>query len=199
MVNCYIRTFKFWFRIIKIDTDRLPKQTYLLYNLDTQGKLNWVSKVRMILESMGFNFVWLKPRREERTNVFIDFQKFSPDNQMSFYTVGGKIVLEAPLMGGIIDGVQVAVNFSRFQRGMIEMTSGQQEEWLEEFQMWIKQAEDCALAEYWPMNDKSCHNYGGCDFLEVCNKDPAARRNKLETHFKQRVWDPLLERPSRVA
>ncbi len=122
------------------------------------------------------------------------FEKFQPDNQMSLYTVGGKIIFEQDLMGGIIDGAQVAIGFSAFSRGMIEMTKGSQEEWLSEFKMWIKQAEMFAKAEYWPANDTACHHYGGCDFLDVCKRDPKSRLNKLKTNFKQREWNPLKER-----
>ena len=38
--------------------DRVTKQAYLmLKNLDEQGKLNWTSKTKEILNSTGFGFV----------------------------------------------------------------------------------------------------------------------------------------------
>lgn len=122
------------------------------------------------------------------------FEKFSPDNQMSFYNAGGSIVFERPLLGGIIDGAQVMVGFTRFQRGMVQRTKAQLEEWIKDTQVWLRRAEDYAKEAYWPMNDTSCHHFGGCDFKDICNKDPASRERFLKTHFKKRVWDPTKER-----
>ncbi len=122
------------------------------------------------------------------------FEKFSPDNQMSFYNAGGSIVFERPLLGGIIDGAQVLVKSTRFQRGMVQRTKAQLEEWIKDTQVWLHRAEDYAREGYWPMNDTSCTHFGGCDFKDICNKDPAVRERYLRTHFKQRVWDPTKER-----
>ncbi len=138
---------------------------------------------------------WFKDIKSTKNTISdFFFQKFSPDNQMSFYTAAGKIVFDKPLLGGIIDAAQVAVNFTHFQRGLVQRTPGQITEWLKDMEYWLKQAEQYAKDEYWPMNDTACHHFGGCEFREVCNKDPSARRQKLETHFKREVWDPLKER-----
>ena len=41
VVNCYIRALKYWLRIIKMETHRLPRQSYtLLIKLDKLGKTN---------------------------------------------------------------------------------------------------------------------------------------------------------------
>ncbi len=122
------------------------------------------------------------------------FKKFSPDNQMSTYTAAGKIVFDKPILGGIIDGIQVAIDFSKPQRGLIQRTPEQIDEWLKDIEVWIKQAEGYAKAGYWPMNDTACHHFGGCEFRDVCNKSPSIRRRKLETHFEKKVWDPLKKR-----
>ena len=138
---------------------------------------------------------WFLDIKSTKNTINEDFfKKFSPDNQMSFYTAAGKIVFDKPLLGGIIDAAQVAVNFTKFQRGLVQRTPAQISEWLEDMEVWIKQAEGYAKAGYWPMNDKSCHNFGGCEFRDVCNKDPAVRGQKLETLFEKKVWDPLKER-----
>ena len=43
------------------------------------------------------------------------FEKFDTDNQMSLYTLAGQVLLKSPIKGVIIDGIQVAVGFSRFE------------------------------------------------------------------------------------
>ena len=142
---------------------------------------------------------WFQDIKSTKNTISSDFfKKFSPDNQMSFYTAAAKIVFDKPLMGGIIDAAQVAVDFSKFQRGLIQRTPDQISEWLKDIEYWLKQAEQHARDEYWPMNDTACHHYGGCEFRDICNKDPAIRGKKLATHFEQRVWDPLKKRESSI-
>ena len=59
-INCYIRAIKYWFRILKLDFERLPNQAYrTLMNLDSNGKCNWASSIRSVLQSLGFGYVWL--------------------------------------------------------------------------------------------------------------------------------------------
>ena len=123
------------------------------------------------------------------------FLKFNPDNQVSQYTAGGRIAFDIPILGGIIDAAQVAVNFTNFLRsGPITLTKDQIDEWLRDVQHWIKKAEEYAADGYWPMNDTACHQYGGCDFRGICNKDPASRRQHLLTKFEQVSWNPLKDR-----
>lgn len=147
---------------------------------------------KLIKIGIGKWFKDIKTTKYQLNSQF--FEKFSPDNQMSFYNAGGNIVFEAPLLGGIIDGAQVLVNSTRFQRGMVQRTKAQLEEWIKDTQVWLHRAEDYAKEMYWPANDTACHHYGGCDFKDICNKDPAVRERFLKTHFKKRVWDPTKER-----
>jgi hypothetical protein len=71
-------------------------------------------------------------------------------------------------------------------------TKNQREEWLFEIQFWINQAEQFARNNYWPMNDKSCGNYGGCAFQGVCSRDPSVRDKFLKHgNYITRRWNPL--------
>lgn len=138
------------------------------------------------------------------------FKQYSPHNQMSLYTVAGKVVYHTPVKGVIIDAAQVMVGFSEFGRGFSYRTEGQNEEWIKGTVLWLGIAKDCATdhdeivadniaefypprdpAEAYPMNDKSCDKFGGCCFQEICNKDPSVRKNFLDTGFEKRKWNPL--------
>lgn len=121
------------------------------------------------------------------------FAQFTPNNQMSTYAFAGKIIYSLPIQGIIIDGVQVLVGGSRFARAPISRTPGQLDEWYREWGHWVTLASEYAEANYWPMNDKACGNYGGCPFLSICSKDPAVRSKWLNNHalFVRRIWDPL--------
>ena len=59
-INTYIKTIKYWFRLLDMDASRLPKQAYLMMvTLDKKGKKCWVTGVREILSKSGFLEVWL--------------------------------------------------------------------------------------------------------------------------------------------
>lgn len=119
------------------------------------------------------------------------FEQYSPNTQMTQYTLAGKVVLESPVAGVIIDGCQIAVGFSAFERGITKRTDAQLEEWLGDAAYWIGQNELFVRQNYWPMNDTSCNDYGGCAFRGICSKDPRVREQYLRSDFHIDKWDPL--------
>lgn len=152
----------------------------LLYSghLDRLGKLN--------------GQVYVLDRKTTKTSINNDyFDKYSPDNQFSGYMTAAKIVYNQPAVGLIVDAAQVGVTFSRFYRGFVNRTESQLNEWLSDTRQYIAAAERMAESGYWPMNDKSCNNYGGCPFRSICAKDPSTRELWLKADFTRRVWDPL--------
>lgn len=119
------------------------------------------------------------------------FDGYSPDNQMSLYTLAAKIIYKTPVKGVFIDAAQIAVGFTRFSSGFTHRTDPQLEEWLIDLRHWLVQAESYAQQNYWPMNDKSCHQYGGCTFRKICSKSPQVREKFLKSDFDRRPWNPL--------
>jgi len=131
------------------------------------------------------------------------FDQFSPDNQMSLYSFAGKIVYGIQTAGVIIDAAQIAVTFTRFQRGIVQRTDVQLEEWYEELGTWLRHAQRYAThganlatqgadpARAWPMNDRACFR---CQFRSICSKPSAVRGQWLKADFIQQAWDPLVPR-----
>lgn len=133
------------------------------------------------------------------------FSQFEPDNQMSLYSFAGQVVMHAPVRGVIIDAAQILEDESRFGRGFTYRTTAQIEEWQRDLRYWLTLAEQYAVNNYWPMNDKSCGHYrsekddrSGCPFREICGKDPSVRETFLKTHFtkleESERWNPLKPR-----
>ena len=127
------------------------------------------------------------------------FNQWSPNNQMTLYTLAGKIMLHSPIKGVIIDAAQVLLEKpNAFQRGFTYRTEDQLTEWLQDLRFWLHQAETYATADYWPMNEMSCSNYGGCKFREVCSKSPQVREQYLKAEFDKLEpgarWNPLKQR-----
>lgn len=122
------------------------------------------------------------------------FTKYSPDNQMSAYPFLANVTLGIPVRGVLIDAVQIGVGFSRFQRGPAHRTKSQLEEWFTGWKSFIRRAEDFAAERYWPMNEASCGNFGGCAFREVCSKSPESRHTFLQSNYFFVDWNPLKSR-----
>lgn len=139
--------------------------------------------------------IYFLDRKTSKNAIGEDFfKKFSPDNQMSLYDFSGNVIWKEGVKGGILDAAQVMVTFSRYQRGFLRRTPKQREEWYQDAAWWINLAADCAVENNWPMNDKSCGNYGGCPFREICAKGPETRMQWLNGMTVERKWDPLVVR-----
>lgn len=124
------------------------------------------------------------------------FNQFSPNNQMSLYSLAAKLILNSPVRGVIIDAAEIKIDFSRFGRhGPIHHTPDQLTEWLDDTKIWLSLAEQYAIAGHWPMNDTACDKFGGCRFREICSKSPGVREKFLESNFvKGEIWNPLIPR-----
>lgn len=119
------------------------------------------------------------------------FDSYNPHNQMSLYVIAAKVIYQVPIAGVIIEAAQVLTGTSEFARGITMRSDAQLNEYLVNTQYWFKRAEQNVLNNYWPMNEKSCHDFGGCPFRSVCSKDPAVRDKFLETDFVRAPWNPL--------
>lgn len=138
--------------------------------------------------------VWVVDRKTTKHAIDENyFKQYTPDNQMSAYSVAGKVVFNVPVQGVIIDAAQVMVTFSRYRRGFAHRTAAMLDEWIRDTATYLAQAEEYAEENYWPQNDKSCFNYGGCPFRPICARSPEVRQAFLDdkTQYSKRVWDPL--------
>lgn len=128
------------------------------------------------------------------------FERYNPDNQMSLYSIAARVVFGLPIRGVMIYAVQIAVTFTRPERGMTYRTPEQLEEWLADTQRWIALADAYAERNHWPRNDTACNMYSGadgrrgCPYKGVCSKDPSVRDVFLQTDFVKRTWDPTTPR-----
>lgn len=119
------------------------------------------------------------------------WNQFTPNNQMSLYTFAGQVVLDKPISGVIVNGVQLAVNFARFARQEAHRTTDQIDDWYEDMLHYIELANSYAEKKFYPQNDTVCTMYGGCDFQDICAKSAKVREQFLKANFVQDFWDPL--------
>jgi hypothetical protein len=123
------------------------------------------------------------------------FKQFNPDVQMGGYTWAGQIIFGMPVSGVIIDAAQIAVGFTRFERGFIQYPKTLLAEWYENTMLTIESARAAHAANHYRQNRASCGNYGGCEFRDICSRSPEHRPNLLTASFKRgKRWDPLTRR-----
>lgn len=124
------------------------------------------------------------------------FQSFNPSNQMSLYPAGAYLAYNIPVRGVIIDAIQIGVNTIAFGRDITHRHEAQMEEFLSSVYSYRRIAEMYTEEGYWPMNETSCGNYGGCEFRMVCSRSPSIRGRFLQTWFTQNNdrWNPLKPR-----
>lgn len=120
------------------------------------------------------------------------FDQWNLDTQMSLYTFAGSAIFNLPVKGVIIDAAQIAVGFSRFERGFTFRDSAQLQEWYDTTMYRIASVHRAARDNFYPMNTASCDRFGGCQFKHVCSKSPAVRRQFLLAEFNPgTVWSPI--------
>jgi PD-(D/E)XK nuclease superfamily len=127
------------------------------------------------------------------------FNQFEPNNQMTLYTLAGKVIIDSPIKGVIVEAAQILIDKpNRFVRGFTYRTQDQLDEWVSDLHYTLQLAEHYAEINYWPMNDTACDKYGGCKFREICSKSPQVRETFLKADFvkleKEERWNPLKPR-----
>lgn len=164
------------------------------FKLEIADGLFWCGHIDRLVNYAGELFI----QDQKTTGSTINpkwFDQWHTDGQMSGYTFAGKIIYGMPVKGVIIDGAQIAMGFSRFERGFTHRTEDQLAEWLDDANYYINEARIAFRVGYFPMNRSSCGNYGGCEFKGVCSRSPDVRKNFLAADFTQgEQWNPLVER-----
>jgi hypothetical protein len=123
------------------------------------------------------------------------FDNFTPDTQMSMYTFAGQMIYKMPVKGVILDVAQIAVGFSRFERGFAFRSEGQLHEWYDSTMRHIEEVQENTRRNHFPLRTTSCGLYGGCEFRAICSRSPEVREKFLEGDYQRGPqWNPLESR-----
>lgn len=121
------------------------------------------------------------------------FKKYTLDVQVFAYLWACRHVLGLDVRGFVIDAMQTAVNFSRFDRQTFNVTATQVDEWYESMVADLVRVDGYHDAEHFPMNLNSCGGNYLCQFLEVCSKPKHIRGQWLAADFEPRPHADLVE------
>lgn len=135
----------------------------------------------------------VRERKTTRSNVSIGyFDRYAPDTQIDNYDLAGNLLFGPTLhpTAVMVEVMQIsATDTHKLSRGMVTITEGRREETLNDLGYWIKQAEDCARAGYYPKNTASCNANLGCQFRKVCREEPGDTRDRiLRAYYHQDPW-----------
>ena len=165
----------------------------LSFTLELDDELLYCGHLDRVVDYGGHLYVMDQKTTGGTVGTYF-FDQFSPNNQMSGYSWAGQAILGSPVRGVIIDAAQIAVNFTRFERGITTRTKDQLEEWYESAMWTIKLARQATALDQWPMNLSACGNYGGCPFRQLCSRSPSVRENYIKSDYNEHNWDPLKAR-----
>ena len=75
-INSAVRCLKYWFKILKMDMSRLPRQAYaMLLSVDASGKACWASLIKNTLFRLGFGHVWINQGVGSETKFICVFKQ----------------------------------------------------------------------------------------------------------------------------
>ena len=123
------------------------------------------------------------------------FLQYTPDIQVSVYSIAGRVITKQDVQGVVIDGTQLLVGGSRFRRKDIPRSEAQLETFLLDLKFYLHTAYLCAVNDHWPMNEEAC-GWGKmmCQFRPVCSTEPAGQEDVLKNFYVKRIWDPMIAR-----
>jgi hypothetical protein len=124
------------------------------------------------------------------------FAQYEPHNQITLYTLAGRIILNTPIRGVVIDAAQILLEKpNQFARGFTYRTDDQLDEWLDDLKILLRTNEFYTETNHWPMNDTACDKFSGCKFRSCCAKSPGIRDRFLASDFDKLPledrWNPL--------
>lgn len=111
------------------------------------------------------------------------FNRYYPSNQIAAYIWATRHMLELPVGGFVIDGIQTGVNYTRFKRRKYTISEDQIDEWVASTCDLLDRVEKAYETGEWHPNYTACGNYGGCSLQDYCSQRMSRRQLWLEEDF----------------
>lgn len=117
----------------------------------------------------------------------------SPNHQFDTYDLAATIMFpDLEFAGVLVDAASLLKSGVNFGVVPLHKTDAMRNEWLDDIEYWIREAERYAEADHWPMNKRNCWL---CEFKKICSIEKGKREMFLRSNFERRErWNPLEER-----
>lgn len=116
------------------------------------------------------------------------FRDYQPSLQLYTYVWALRDVIGLPVLGAMIEGIQAAVGFNRFERATYYMGEEQIEEHVRNLAWHASDVAKMEAEGYYPQRFSACGNFGGCEFRDVCSKSGRLRDIYLRADFNQKLY-----------
>jgi hypothetical protein len=108
--------------------------------------------------------------------------RVKPNLQFSLYAWAAK-EMGLPVNRVMVNGIQVAKTKSDFLRIFTDRGADDFAELDLSITHAVEQYDKFSASESWPMNTSSCSNYGGCQYLGICQLDKALKENAIRAQY----------------
>lgn len=122
------------------------------------------------------------------------FDGYSPSTQITGYMWVVRHVLGIPVRGFIIDGVQTAVENTRFGRASFDVSDDEVAEWQVMVGDAFRRLHEYRDTNMYPHNYASCGNFGGCVYRKICSQPSWLRNSYIQDSYVYNKH-PTLEEP----
>ena len=137
IIDAKIRALKYWFKLLTLEDNRLPKQAYLRELKETSKTENWTTKIRHLLATNGYLYVWnnngtlytkafcrgLKQRLIDQFWQNWHSELFSSDRYDFFRTIKDNHSLEHYVTAITINKFRKAL--ARFRMGIVDIRNNE--------------------------------------------------------------------------
>ncbi len=77
----------------------------------------------------------------------------------------------------------------KFRRHVIQYSQATIDEWKDNTIFWVRLMLGLIDSDKYPRNFTSCDKYSGCQFKELCLKDPEVREHEINRLYEVKQWD----------
>lgn len=149
--------------------------------------VHYFGTVDAILEHQESKMVYIADHKTTSALGEEFYNRIKPNHQYTGYVMAAQKVLGINTNKFMVNGIQVAKTKSEFARQVTERN----EEDFKELELAVKNAVATYLVSYedhqWPMHAPNpCSNYGGCQYLNVCNSPESIRENIIKSKWETR-------------
>lgn len=164
----------------------------LYFAVDYSRDVVFTGHIDRVVEFAG-GLYWIDQKTTRKTINHYFFKSYSFANQTLLYTWVGPHIISRPIAGGIIDGVQVNVHSTQFQRSPIPIFPGLLDEWAGSALDTIHRTQDLTTkGGLLPGNHTACGNYNGCPYRNLCEANPRMRELEMKDNYLvSKPWDPV--------
>ena len=74
-IDSIMRTIKYWFKLLNLEEERIPKQAYAREKIEINKKEGWGNTLKKILETNGYAYIWRDEGTENKNGFLKSFRQ----------------------------------------------------------------------------------------------------------------------------